>query len=108
MKINKVCILGAGTLGSRIALQSVISGFEVRVYDIQESAFEASRKMMAKVLKQIKMDASIIDQILFTTDPMKAVLDADIISESVTEDLALKQQVWAQFGAIAPEKTIFN
>ena len=54
MKINKVCILGAGTLGSRIALQSVISGFEVRVYDIQESAFEASRKMMAKVLKQSK------------------------------------------------------
>jgi len=49
MKINKVCILGAGTLGSRIALQSVISGFEVRVYDIQESAFEASRlKLLAK------------------------------------------------------------
>ena len=108
MKINKVCILGAGTLGSRIALQSAISGFEVRVYDIKESAFEASRKMMAKVLKQIKMDASIIDQILFTTDPSEAVLDADIISESVTEDLALKQKVWAQFGGIAPEKTIFT
>ena len=40
--INKVLILGAGTLGLRVALQSAISGFETTVYDINEKAFDAS------------------------------------------------------------------
>lgn len=49
-----------------------------------------------------------IAKIKFTTDPAEAVADADIISESVTEELPLKRQVWAQFSALAPAKTIFT
>jgi len=36
MTIQKVCILGAGTLGSRVALQAAISGYTVSVYDIMK------------------------------------------------------------------------
>ena len=108
MEIKNVCILGAGTLGSRIALQAALSGYSVRVYDIQDQALESSKKVMAKILRQLSLPTQTLESILFTTDPAIAVENADIISESVTEDLALKQQVWAQFGAIAPEKTIFT
>jgi NADPH-dependent 2,4-dienoyl-CoA reductase/sulfur reductase-like enzyme len=41
MEINIVCILGAGTLGSRIALQAALSGYSVRVFDIHEQALES-------------------------------------------------------------------
>jgi 3-hydroxybutyryl-CoA dehydrogenase len=36
------------------------------------------------------------------------VLDADLINESVTEDIAIKEKVWRQFGELAPSKTIFT
>jgi len=108
MEVKNVCILGAGTLGSRIALQAALSGYSVRVYDIHAQALESSKKVMAKILCQLSLPSEALESILFTTDPAEAVANADIISESVTEDLALKRQVWAQFGALAPAKTIFT
>ena len=108
MKINNVCILGAGTLGTRIALQAALSGFQVAVYDINAEAFVASKKVMAKILRSLSITDEIIAKITFTTDPAEAVADADIISESVTEELPLKRQVWAQFSALAPANTIFT
>lgn len=108
MKINNVCILGAGTLGTRIALQAALSGFQVAVYDINAEAFVASKKVMAKILRSLSLTDEIIGKVKFTTDPAEAVADADIISESVTEELPLKRQVWAQFSALAPNKTIFT
>jgi 3-hydroxybutyryl-CoA dehydrogenase len=108
MKINNVCILGAGTLGTRIALQAALSGFQVAVYDINAEAFVASKKVMVKILRSLSMTDEIIAKIKFTTDPAEAVAEADIISESVTEELPLKRQVWAQFSALAPDKTIFT
>jgi 3-hydroxybutyryl-CoA dehydrogenase len=108
MKINNVCILGAGTLGTRIALQAALSGFQVAVYDINAEAFVASKKVMALILRSLSLTEEIIAKITFTTDPAEAVADADIISESVTEELPLKRQVWAQFSALAPAKTIFT
>jgi 3-hydroxybutyryl-CoA dehydrogenase len=108
MKINKVCILGAGTLGTRIALQAAMSGFQVTVYDINAEAFVSSKKVMSKILRMLSLNDEVIASIHFTTDPAEAVADADIISESVTEELPLKRQVWAQFSALAPAKTIFT
>jgi 3-hydroxybutyryl-CoA dehydrogenase len=108
MKINKVCILGSGTLGTRIALQAALSGFQVTVYDINAEAFVSSKKVMSKILRMLSFSEEVIATIQFTTDASEAVADADIISESVTEELPLKRRVWAQFSALAPAKTIFT
>jgi 3-hydroxybutyryl-CoA dehydrogenase len=116
MNINKICILGAGTLGSRVALQSAISEYEVSVYDINQESLDFSLKMMQKILHQLKKANEITEEnataalarITFTLDPLAAVADADLINESVTEDPELKKKVWKQFGEIAPEKTIFT
>ena len=116
MEINNVCILGAGTLGSRIALQCAISGYNVRIYDINEKAFELSKKMMSKIVSQLvksqlittELSQEVFNRILFTLDPEEAVLDADLISESVLEDEGVKKEVWTKLGQLAPSKTIFT
>jgi 3-hydroxybutyryl-CoA dehydrogenase len=116
MEIKKVCILGAGTLGSRVALQSALSGYDVSVYDVHEKSLESSKTVMAKILKQLEQAGEISEdtgstamgRILFTLSDQEAVADADIINESVTEDVEIKQKVWQKFGQIAPEKTIFT
>lgn len=116
MKINKICILGAGTLGSRVALQSAISGYHVSVYDIHQKSLDFSLKTMEKILRQLEKAGELSEEagemalkrITFTMDPLEAVEDADFINESVTENPELKKKVWKQFGEIAPERTIFT
>lgn len=116
MTIRKICILGAGTLGSRVALQSAISGFEVTVYDIHQKALDFGLKTMEKILRQLVKSgqlnevqvSEIFSRIKFTLDPKEAVSDADFINESVTEEVDIKKKVWKQFGEIAPEKTWFT
>ncbi|EOZ98642.1 3-hydroxybutyryl-CoA dehydrogenase [Indibacter alkaliphilus LW1] len=116
MKIKNVCILGAGTLGSRVALQAALSGYKVRIYDINPTALENSKKTMAKIIDQLAKGTGLeesagmnaIDGIVFTDNATNAVMDADLINESVLEDIQVKNQVWEMFGQIAPEKTIFT
>ena len=116
MKIDKVCILGAGTLGTRVALQSALSGYQVTVYDISPKALENSKKSMIKIVEQLAKKSGLeadsglnaISGITFTIDPNVAVRDADIINESVLEEIEVKKEVWKHFGIIAPEKTIFT
>ncbi len=116
MTIQKICILGAGTLGSRVALQSAISGFQVSVYDISQKALDFGRKTMEKIIRQLaksgQLDETLIpgifSRIQFTLDPVEAVNDAAFINESVTEEIDIKKKVWKQFGEIAPEKTWFT
>lgn len=115
MNIQKVCILGAGTLGSRVALQAAISGYTVSVYDIHEKALDFGFQTMKKILSQLEKgkllkEASekILSRIYFTTDAEKAIQDADIVNESVTEEMEIKKEVWRKFGKIAPQKTFFT
>ncbi|SIS76088.1 3-hydroxyacyl-CoA dehydrogenase [Belliella pelovolcani] len=116
MKIEKICILGAGTLGSRVALQSALSGYQVSVYDIHHKALESSKKVMQGIVKQLIGNGSLsqekaneaMHRLTFTTDPSHAVADADLINESVTEEVNVKEKVWKQFGQLAPSKTIFT
>jgi len=116
MKIKRVCILGAGTLGSRVALQSALSGYQVAIFDISPKALEGAQKLMEKIVHQLAKTSGMDDtagrnaiaSITFTDNPNVAIWDADLINESVTEDVAIKNAVWEQFGKIAPEKTIFT
>jgi len=47
-------------------------------------------------------------RITVTSDPQAAAKDADIISESVPEDPAIKAKVFTQFNELCPERTIFT
>jgi len=114
--IQNVLILGAGTLGSRIGLQSALSGFTTVIYDIHEEAFAGAKKVQDTILKNL-LERNIIsadeagaakNRISFTTDAAKAAAAADFVSESVVEDLGIKKKVWAQFGALCPAHTVFT
>ena len=114
--IKTILIIGSGTLGLRIALASALNGYKVIVYDIKEEAFEPAKKIQANLIKMLIKAGTIteeasekaLENLVFTTNAKLAALDADLVSESVTEDLELKKKVWTQFGGLCPEKTIFT
>ncbi len=114
--IKNVLILGSGTLGLRIALANALNGYKVTVYDIREEAFEQAKKIQDEVLKFLIHKEVITDAMAtkalqnqtFTTDATAAAANADLVSESVTEDLELKKKVWTKFGELCPSHTIFT
>ncbi|EON77894.1 3-hydroxybutyryl-CoA dehydrogenase [Lunatimonas lonarensis] len=116
MEIHTVTVVGAGTLGSRVALQCALSGYRAKVYDLDASILETSKATMQKLLRQLRKQGSLLpaqeeglsDRLLFTDKLGEAVEDADLINESVTENLETKLQVWKQIDNLAPEKTIFT
>jgi 3-hydroxybutyryl-CoA dehydrogenase len=114
--INNILILGSGTLGLRIGLACALNNYKVTLYDIDEKAFTSAKKIQANLLKILvkaqtytqKQADTAVKNILFTTDAQAAAQEADLVSESVTENIAIKKKVWQQFGKLCPSKTIFT
>lgn len=114
--IKNVLILGSGTLGLRIALANALNGYKVTVYDIREEAFEQAKRIQSEVIKFLISKEKITEKDAeralqnqtFTTNAKAAAANADLVSESVTEDLELKKKVWTQFGELCPKDTIFT
>jgi 3-hydroxybutyryl-CoA dehydrogenase len=116
MQIKNITIIGSGTLGTRIGLQAAISGYNIIFYDVSESILDNSRKVSDKIISHLiksnllkevdKIKA--LSRINYTTNLQMALEDCDFISESVTEDLSIKEKVWKQIGALALSNTIFT
>ena len=97
-------------------MQSAISGYQVIFYDISDAAIEKAKVVIDKIISQLikagtlteEQKQSTLRHINYTTNLKSALADCDFISESVTEELAIKEKVWKQIGELAPAKTIFT
>lgn len=116
MTIKNVTIAGGGTLGSQIAWQTAFSGFNVILYDAFDKGLEASKnfhKSYADTFlntlgaSQEDIDAT-FKRLSYTTDLDAAVKDADLVSESIPEVVAIKTDFYQKLGKVAPAKTIFT
>lgn len=114
MKFNNVTIAGSGVLGSQIAFQSAFFGFNVNVYDINDSAIEAAKERMmhlkityAEYFNDADRAEKAHSSLQFFTDLGEATKDADIVVEAVPERIEIKQSFYENLGKIAPEKTVF-
>lgn len=116
MNISKVCIIGAGNLGSRIALQAAISGFQVSLHDLNQECLDRSSKQLEKLSQHLirinyleEKDLSGIFSRLHSTSILEEALqDSDLVSENVTEDLEIKKAIWEQIGKIVSKETILT
>ena len=116
MDIKKVLIVGAGNLGRQVAFQCATHGFQTVMYNVRPQALDSSRATHRELAElftsqrgrsKAEIDAA-LTRISYTTDLAEAARDADIVSESVPEDPAIKRQVYALLSQHCPAKTIFT
>lgn len=115
-EIKKVCFVGAGTMGCYNSLLSGIAGYDTVIYDISEEALKRvpeGQQMMANFLTAIgTFDTDLVtkgrNRIRFETNPEAAARDADLLSESVFENLDLKRRIHSQFDEICPPEAILT
>ena len=114
--IDNVSVLGTGVLGSQIAYQTAYSGFEVTAYDINDEILETARKrfegLAARYEQEVKGASdggarAALARIRYSSSLADAVRDADLVIESAPELPAVKRELYAKLGPLAPEKTIF-
>jgi 3-hydroxybutyryl-CoA dehydrogenase len=114
MKIKKVCILGAGIMGSGIAQVVAAAGFDVTMRDIEDHFVEeglATIKFhLDRAVEKEKIKAkearAILSLIKGTTDIRDAAAKADLVIEAVVEDMRVKKEVFAELDSICKPDTI--
>ncbi len=116
MDIDKVMVVGGGTLGSQIAWQTAFSGFEVVVYDNHEDSLARCRDFHAAYARtfvdELGKDAADVEaaqrRLTYTTDIEEACRDADLVSESVPENPDIKTAVWSMIGKHIPKHCLLT
>jgi 3-hydroxybutyryl-CoA dehydrogenase len=101
-------------MGAGIAQVCATAGYRTLVRDVDQATLARGRagieKSLSKLVEKGKLSAADRDAALgrlgFTAD-VGPLSDCDLVIEAVTEDLALKNQLWAALDALCPPATIF-
>ncbi|MGM9850312.1 MAG: 3-hydroxyacyl-CoA dehydrogenase [Bacilli bacterium] len=135
MEYKKIVVIGGGVLGSQIAFQSAYSGYDTTILIRKEDkkqkitkALETLKKTYIETLtemtpkhnwarglgdpknfnreKQLEIAENTLEKITITTNQKEALEDADLVIESITENIEIKRNLYAQIANLLPEKTV--
>lgn len=113
-KIQRVGIIGAGTMGNGIAQVFAVAGYDVVMQDIGNPQVERGMgmvgKSLAKLVEKGKLSAdeqaATLARLKTTTVMEEAASGADLVVEAVFEDLRVKQETFQRLDAAAPTHAI--
>ena len=113
--MNKISIIGAGTMGAGIAQVSALAGYKVTLYDVTDDllaqSLESIHVSIDKGVARGKTEEAVAvaakDALQLTTS-LETAAQADLIIEAAPERLDLKREIFAALDAHAPEQTILG
>ncbi|HET9661937.1 MAG TPA: 3-hydroxybutyryl-CoA dehydrogenase [Thermomicrobiales bacterium] len=111
--IERVGVIGAGTMGSGIAQVIAQAGFPVSLVDCRDEDLQrgksAIRKSLDRLVKKGTIDAAesekVLARIAFSTDN-QSLADADVAIEAIYEDLPVKSELFRDLDGIVRPGTI--
>lgn len=114
LKINRICVVGAGNMGHQISLLCAIKGFKTYCTDIDENilnkAKEFSNTYLQSRIDKNRMTCEEVNKakenIFFTTSLEEAAKDADLVIEAVTEKLKIKRNIFKKISEICKPDAI--
>lgn len=112
--IKTICSLGTGTIGSSLAVVFATAGYNVRMFGRSEESIARGFNSINEILKtleeynlinstQNRKIASRIQGVM----TIEEAAGADFVIEAVSEDLAVKQNVFSALDKVCPPHTIF-
>jgi len=114
MNIEKIGIIGAGTMGTGITQVAAASGFEVILCDVGEEYLQKSIKTMDKSLSKliekgkVEEDKEAILSRVKTTVNLPDLKEAQIAIEAVFEDFEVKKKVLEEVDGLLPPEVILT
>lgn len=113
-QIKKVAVIGAGAMGSQIAMLAAMAGCQTTMVDVDQERLDAARdQVLQSAQRQAergRLEAEAVDQAAarLTTEPdlASAVAEADVVIEAIIEDLDAKRELFGQLGEYTRPDTI--
>ncbi|MGB5106370.1 MAG: 3-hydroxyacyl-CoA dehydrogenase NAD-binding domain-containing protein [Candidatus Zixiibacteriota bacterium] len=114
MAIDKIVIVGAGTMGQGIARTIAETGTEVILYDLNEEILKKSLDFLSDSLdREIEKwgitkseKKAILSRIKGSTDINKVKL-ARVVFEAIPENLEMKRELFGKLDNLCPPETVF-
>jgi 3-hydroxybutyryl-CoA dehydrogenase len=113
MRTTKLGIVGSGIMGSGIAEVAAKAGVDVvlrsRKQETADAMVASLGKSLAKQVDRGKLEETVAKEIgdrVTATDDLQALADADLVLESVVEDLAVKKELFQQLDGIVKAEGI--
>lgn len=111
--INRIGIIGAGTMGSGIAVAFLDAGYAVTLVEADETALQAGIERVNGLYQRAirsgrmseEMRAARLSALLPTMD-MVRLAETDLVIEAVFEDMGVKLELMKKLGAILPAGVI--
>ena len=112
--MNKISIIGAGTMGTDIAQIFARKGFDVVVRDITDEIITKSSTKLEKTITRLvekgkltpEEKQDMIGHIKFTTELAESA-DADVVIEAIVEKVEIKKELFKTLDGLCKEGTIF-
>ncbi|MCT4606166.1 MAG: 3-hydroxybutyryl-CoA dehydrogenase [Marinisporobacter sp.] len=110
--MEKICVIGAGTMGSGIVQAFAMSGYQVIMKEIQESSLERGLEMITKNLERRiengRMTKDEKNEILgrITTTTGMDIEDVDMVVEAVVECIEKKKEIFKALDQVCKKETI--
>ena len=113
MEIQRAAVIGAGTMGGGIAMSYANAGIPVIVKETKQEALDRGlgiiRNNYAKTVARGKLSQAAMDQRLALITPQltyEGFDQADIITEAVFENMALKKQIFSELDKVAKPNAV--
>jgi len=113
MEIQRAAVIGAGTMGGGIAMSYANAGITVIVKETKQEALDRGlgiiRNNYAKTVARGKLSQAAMDQRLALITPQltyEGFDQADIITEAVFENMALKKQIFSELDKVAKPNAV--
>ncbi len=112
LNIQKIFIVGAGTMGNGIAQTAAVSGYQVTMMDVVPAQLEHARAAIAKSVEKLASKERInADQReaalnISTTSNLDQVPEADLVIEAATENPDLKAKIFTDLDRLARPEVI--
>lgn len=113
-EVRKICVVGAGQMGSQIAMLCALGGFDTSLQDVNGKALERAEKNLVKLMEQWVLKKKIteaekkaaFDRLNFTDNLETAARRADFVIEAVVEKLEVKKELFKELDRIAPKHAV--
>ena len=112
--IHNVAVIGAGLMGHGIAIEFALAGYDVRLHSRSEESLERARGMIGDSLERLRDLGRVSEQqaeavqglVWMSTELAEAVGDADLVIESISEDIGAKTELFGRLDELCPDRTI--
>ncbi|MEE9599626.1 MAG: 3-hydroxybutyryl-CoA dehydrogenase [Anaerolineales bacterium] len=114
MTLEKIFVVGAGTMGNGIAQTAAVAGFKVTMMDIDQTQLEKAKSVISKSVEKLFQKEKISEEgkenalQINTTNTYQGIKNSDLVIEAATENFDLKQKIFIELDEKAGPEAILS